>query len=100
MNLLKLPPFRNKKYREWVASNPCCYTGESYGVIAHHIISCGLGGTTGSKVSDLYCIPLTTEFHTKTHASKEDFEHYIDQKAEALKMIALAVNEGILKLEI
>lgn len=100
MNLLKLPPFRSKKYREWVASNPCCYTGYSYGVIPHHPISCGLGGAMGSKVSDLFCIPLNAEFHSKTHAGKDGFEHYIDQKAEALKMIELAVSEGVLKLEL
>lgn len=96
MNLQKQKPFRSKKYLEFVRSLPCFITGKTENVIAHHIISCGLGGSMGSKVSDLFAIPMCTEEHQRLHGGETI--DYIDQKAEVLRTIEKAVHAGVLKV--
>ncbi len=94
MNLTKIKPFRNKKYLKWVRSLPCIMSGRTDNVIAHHIIACQMGGGMGTKASDLFAIPMNTEEHARLHGGETI--HYIDQKAEALRTIEKAVNEGVL----
>ncbi len=99
MNLAKQKPYRNKKYLEWIRSLPCCVTGRTDNVIAHHAINCGLGGSTGGKASDLLAMPLNTEVHAELHHDPLEFESMHDQKKLALQTIEKAVNAGVLKIE-
>ena len=93
MNLQKQKPFRSKKYLSWVRSLPCCISGMRENIVAHHIISCGMGGGMGTKPSDLFTIPINAGVHSLFHA---DGLNEIDQKAEALRTIEKAVNAGVL----
>lgn len=94
MNLQKIKPFRNKKYLKWVRSLPCVITGKIENNHAHHIIACGMGGGMGTKPSDLFVIPMDAEEHQRLHGG-ENID-MIDQKAEALRIIEKAVNDGVL----
>ena len=96
MNLQKNKPWRNKAYLEFVRSLPCCYTGQTENVQAHHLIGCGMGGTIGGKQSDIFTIPLTAEKHALFHSNPWALQ--IDQRLECLKVIGKAINAGVLKV--
>ena len=68
MNLQKPPPpIRDRKHMAFVASLPCCITGISYKVVAHHLLR-GTGEKCGGRKSgDDKTIPLCTEAHTALH---------------------------------
>jgi hypothetical protein len=56
--------YRNKKYREWVASHPClrCHRQPC---AAHHEAITGRG--IGIKAPDTECLPLCNECHRLRH---------------------------------
>ena len=97
MNLMKVKPFRSKRYLDFVRSQACVVTGRPAEVV-HHIISCGMGGAMGTKQSDLFTIPMTQEAHQQLHNNPKDFEERFDQKKMALEMIAKAVKDGALSV--
>ncbi len=88
----KNKPLRSARYLSWIRSQRCVYSGRTENIIAHHIIDVGMGGCMGGKPSDLFTIPLDGEVHQMLHLNGIN----IDQKSEALKMIAKAVNDGVL----
>lgn len=56
----KIKPIRSKRYREFIASVPCLVTGQK--AEPHHETFYGNG--RGVKVSDLWSLPLSREWHT------------------------------------
>ena len=93
--LSKNKPYRSKKYLKWIRSHPCVVTGREYDIVAHHIINCGFSGVIGSKVSDLFTIPLNSEIHQQLHHNPKAFEQRYDQKRLALEFIDKAISEGV-----
>lgn len=98
VDMLKVQPFRSKKYREYVSSLPCCVTGERGGVNdPHHIKGRGYGSST--KCSDLFCIPMAHALHNEFHQiGWKSFEqkHNICQITVVLKTIDQAFADGAL----
>ena len=94
MNLQKNKPWRNEKYLKWVRSLPCCFSGRTEDVQAHHLIGVGFGGTMGGKASDLFVMPLNAEVHSRLHSDPKSI--VIDQKKEVFKTIEKAVRDGVL----
>lgn len=96
--MIKLKPFRSKKYTDWVKSLPSVVSGRPADD-PHHIKGNGFGGTT--KPSDVFTIPLTRDEHDELHQMGwESWEqkHNIDQMRESMKTVELAVQTGILKV--
>ena len=60
----KQKQIRSKEYRTYVKQLPCVVT-ERPGCDPHHPKGHGLGGSV--KCSDIFCIPLSREEHTKFH---------------------------------
>ena len=52
----------SKRYRAYIASQPCCVCGTDQAVDWHHVIGCGLGGM-GMKAPDWATIPLCYQHH-------------------------------------
>jgi len=65
----KIKPYRSKKHLAWIRTKPCCHCGTNLDIVAHHLISCGLGGSMGSKQPDSLTIPLCVRCHAIVHAS-------------------------------
>jgi len=65
----KIKPYRSKKHLAWIRTKPCCYCGTNLEVVTHHLISCGLGGSMGSKNADSLTIPLCVKCHAIVHSS-------------------------------
>lgn len=98
MTQLTFSPFtkpavmRSKRYREFIASVPCLVCGHA--AEPHHETFHCAG--TGVKVSDLWCLPLSREWHTvhprcrhrHPHGWKGFWwEHNIDPMFECLRLI-------------
>ncbi len=64
-------PHRNKRYMEFVRSNPCCLSGHEgnpyHGIDAHHEPQPGFG-TMGGKPCDSRCVPIAHLLHVKMEA--------------------------------
>ena len=80
------------QYTQWIKTLPCAVYDKKTcaGMIdPHHVIPAG-GGKTGSKVSDLRCIPLCRHHH-QLAARREWFEQYfsIDLENEIKRLNAL-----------
>lgn len=67
--MLKTKPYRNAKHLAWIRTKPCCHCGTNLDVIAHHLISCGLGGAMGSKQSDALTLPMCVRCHAIVHSA-------------------------------
>lgn len=92
MMIPKLKPWKCKAYRDWVKSLPCVYSGIPADD-PHHIT--GLGGKMGSKNSDITCIPLTREAHTKLHNGEIE----IDEQYHMNKTVMLASDLGLIEFK-
>ena len=57
-------PWRNKKYIDWIMTQPCVIT-QMDAEAPHHIKGHGQGGST--KASDLFTFPLVNMYHTGDH---------------------------------
>jgi hypothetical protein len=88
----KSNPIRSKRYREFIASIPCLVSNQK--ADPHHE-SFGEGCTSG-KPSDLWCLPLSKEWHTDNTRSRHRHrggwqafyeEHNINPWLECLKFI-------------
>lgn len=89
---------KSKKYRDFVVSLPCICCSvppEVIGIDPHHINVKGLGKGTGSKISDIFCIPLCRRCHTLIHKDS----NMIDQMRAALLTIEKAVVCGVLDVK-
>lgn len=62
----KIKPIRSKRYREYIASVPCLMNGKK--ADPHHE-PFGFNGRS-VKVSDLWCLPLSKEWHTINRFSR------------------------------
>ena len=91
-HFLKQEPFRSKKYLAWVKSLPCSACAMPESSDPHHLISVGLGGTTGGKEDDSLIIPLCRFCHNLVHANKMA----IDQPYYFMKVIKQAFREGVI----
>ena len=61
-------PWRSKAYLAWVRSLPCCVTGKTDGVVAHHLLR-GTGEKCGGRRSgDNWAIALHWKVHDALHA--------------------------------
>jgi hypothetical protein len=56
-------PKRSASHLDYVRSLPCCVTGRTDNVVAHHVENAGMG----RKCSDLLTVPLTAEMHDYYH---------------------------------
>lgn len=94
MNLIKQKPWRSKKYLKWVRSQPCCITGRTDNIVAHHITTAKSRGM-GTKADDFFCIPLTSETHQLLHSDPLEFEIMYGRQDEYWKnTISRAIREG------
>ena len=100
-NLSKSKVFRSKKYTDWIKSQRCRVL-MTEGPDCHHVINI-LPGAMGSKVSDLFTIPLSRSIHANLHhigkASWEKLNN-TSQAEECLKMINKALEEGLIEIKI
>ena len=88
-------PFRSEKYLKWIRSLPCCVTGATENVVAHHITNTGRKGT-GTKTNDYYCIPLEQISHQMLHANPRQWEkEFGSQKHYWEITIGKAIREGV-----
>lgn len=62
----KDPPLRSERYKAWIRTQPCAYTGSRVGVEASHHVPKG-GGRMGKKTSDYNCLPLCALVHRRYH---------------------------------
>lgn len=94
MSLQKNIRYKNKKYTDWVKSQPSCISCRPADD-PHHIKGRGYGGT--GKRSDILTIPLTRDEHTEFHnIGWETWEkkYNVDQRDLVLDTINLATNAG------
>jgi len=79
-------PWRNKKYREFVADNPCLVCWIDGKSVPHHcrdLVETGWG----TKPGDQWCIPVCDKCHTALH----DDPGYISRQTK-LNFIADSLN--------
>ena len=84
---------KNKKYILWLKFRSCIVCGKDSE--PHHVrqlayIPYKYAGGTGSKPSDLMCIPLCREHHEDIERSPEQFskEYHIDIQKEIILCLA------------
>lgn len=98
---------KDKKYLEWVRSQPCCVRGDrSCEIHAHHIRGNGMA----MKCSDYGTVPLSSDLHHEVHLTgKKTFQHKYDINFEEIvrelnerweRMKKEKVLENLVKLEI
>ncbi|WP_227720568.1 DUF968 domain-containing protein [Yersinia proxima] len=68
----KLRRWENRRYLQWVKSQPCCGCGDG-GCDPHHIIGHGQGGMA-TKAHDLFTFPLCRICHDKLHDNQRAWE--------------------------
>lgn len=94
MSLLKEKPVRSKKYRDWVAEQPCMLCQASPAGDCHHGISLGYGeGGIGTKACDTLSLPLCRPCHQEMHANPE---LWADQWHFIAKTLQEAIKSGII----
>ena len=57
---------RDKKYLDWIRGQECVVTGNTNGVVAHHVTPMSNRGT-GQKPSDYWCLPIHAWSHNELH---------------------------------
>ena len=60
---------RNKKYKDWIKTQPCLKCGRTP-CDPHHYTQIGGGCGWGMKVSDYWCVPMCRECHIGAHDDK------------------------------
>lgn len=68
----KLRRWENRRYLQWVKSQPCCGCGNG-DCDSHHIIGHGQGGMA-TKAHDLFTFPLCRNCHDELHANQRAWE--------------------------
>ena len=90
----KDPPVRNKRYRDWVKTLPCCMTNVEPAGDCHHLVGVGNEGGMGIKACDLLTMPLTRKAHAIMH---QDPELWPDQWQYIAKTLQRAIKDGIIR---
>lgn len=94
----KLKRFENRKWLQFVKSQPCICCGQRADD-PHHIIGYG-GGKMGGKEHDLFTIPLCRVHHNELHTSVERFEQqYGSQITLLYKFLDRAIGLGALVID-
>jgi hypothetical protein len=75
-NYVKAKPQKSKPYLHWLHALPCCVSGR-HGVQAAHVSFAApwygnYGRGKGTKVADLFAVPLHPEEHARQHAMNEE----------------------------
>lgn len=72
--IIKGEAWRSPKYAAFVRKQPCCVSGATKGIEAHH----PKYRSSGAQSSDFYLIPLAKEFHDEWHklGTKKFIEKY------------------------
>jgi len=73
---------KDRSYVSWLHDLPCVVTGR-YGVEAAHVSYANprygcYGRGKGTKVSDIYALPLSPEEHRKQHWSGNEIQYWSD----------------------
>lgn len=100
---VKAKPQKSKPYLHWLHALPCCVSGR-YGVEAAHVSFASpwygcYGRGKGTKVADIFALPLHPDEHRKQHSGNEE-EYWRQtgiephQLANALWAIYSAYPEG------
>lgn len=61
---------RDPAYLGYIRKLPCCVSGRTSSVVAHHVRIIG-GGGTGLKPSDYLTVPLDFNYHRELHDNGE-----------------------------
>lgn len=89
-------PTRNAAYMKWVRSCDCVVCGQPSDD-AHHRYGDGWIKGAGTKVSDLWTIPLCRTHHDELHASPMEWEErYGTQWMHICVQIERARQEGVI----
>lgn len=93
----KLKRFENRKWLQFVKSQPCVCCG-ARADDPHHVIGHG-GGKMGGKEHDLFTIPLCRVHHNELHRDVGGFEqHYGSQLALLYHFLDRAIGLGALEI--
>lgn len=93
MSFFKDNPVRDKKYRDWVESQPCMICSVEPAGDCHHGISLGYGeGGMGTKACDLLSMPLCREHHQQMHRNSGMQK---DQWRYIAKTLQKAIKAGV-----
>ncbi len=90
-------PIRNKPYLNYVSSLncPCGNPADE----AHHGIDIGLGGGMGTKLDDLFSMPVCRQCHGSIHSDKAAWEmKHGPQTLHIMLTIRQAIEDGVLSL--
>lgn len=60
------PPIRDKKHLAWLHELPCCISGSTVNVVAHHLLRTP-EKAMGRKSGDNHTIPLASHIHMALH---------------------------------
>lgn len=96
MTFNKTPPWRSKKYCDWIKSinDPLFGGGDN-----HHIIQKGLGGGA-TKASDLFQMAMSRQNHTELHHDPKKWEAmHGDQWIYVIGTIQFAIDNAVLTNE-
>lgn len=89
-------PTRSERYRKHVLMQPCAVTG-GMAEDAHHYTSALISRGTGTKVSDLYAVPLTHEAHMEWHARAEVEQAKLEAHSRGMTYGGLATRVAFLE---
>lgn len=90
-----MKPWRNKKYQEWVAQQPCAVC--QYPITQAHHVRTSYNSGTGQKPPDYFCVPLCYQHHRYAHSLGMSLSH---QLSEAIHTLHKAINEGIIEIKV
>ena len=89
-------PTRSASYLKWVRLQPCAVTG-GMAEDAHHYTSALISRGTATKVSDLYCVPLTHQAHMEWHARGEVEQAKLEAHSRGMTYGGLATRVAFLE---
>lgn len=94
----QIKPTRSRSYLDWVKRQPCVQCGgEAHD--PHHRYGAGWSKGMGTKVSDLWTIPLCRQHHDELHASPEAWEERNgSQWFWVCVMLEYAASQGVIGL--
>ena len=89
-------PARSLAYLKHVRLQPCAVTG-GMAEDAHHYTSALISRGTATKVSDLYCVPLTHQAHMEWHARGEVEQAKLEAHSRGMTYGGLATRVAFLE---
>lgn len=79
----KMKPLRSPKYMQFIRTRPCCVTGNTDNIVAHHVRVLRGGQGLAIKPTDYFCVPIEATEHVRLHSIGEKTfwsEYSIDPK--------------------